>query len=355
MTRRLAIWIVLLIILGVLVATAAAGSGAAGASAATSLTRDGVNYDGTVVQDGDGGDAPRIAMIPVTNAIVDGDSAPSGASTGADDLVRMIDAVAEHEDDWDGLILELDTPGGSVTAATEIHDAIKRLQRTTDMPVLAWMRGTAASAGYYIAAPTDEIVAAPTTFTGSIGVILEYYVAAGLADKVGVKPVVIKSGRLKDIGNPLRDVTPEERKVFQAAIDEAFDGFVSVVADGRKMPEETVRRLADGRFYTGKQAKDNGLVDTLGLRRDAYSSMAKLLDDGSGDDLRVVEFSRRYSLLQSLTATAQPAIGALATARAIDGALNGSVLGGSGGAAAMPSARAVDASVARLEYRAVIG
>ncbi len=352
MTRRLVIWIFLLIILVALVASAASAGGGGSTSIAAPLSKDGVSYTGTVVQEGDG-DA-HVAIIPIYNALVDGDTPTDGSATGGDDIVRMLDAIAEDEDSWDAVILELDTPGGSVLASEEITDALARLKDETDLKVLAWMRGTAASAGYYISAPTDRIVASEHTFTGSIGVILEYYVAEELADKVGVEQVVIKSGKLKDIGNPLRKATPEERALFQSIIDEAYDTFVGVVAEGRDLPEDEVRTLADGRIYTGKQAEKLGLVDTLGLRRTAYDEVAKLIDVEDGEDLDVVTYSRSYGFLESLGATAQPTLDTLATARAVGDVLRGDTA--SVGALANTSgSRRLGSGFARLEYRAEFG
>jgi protease-4 len=353
-TRRLVIWIFLLIILVALVATGASAGGSATASLAAPLSKDGVSYAGTVVQDGDGD--KHVAIIPIYNAITDGDTPPDGSATGGDDVVRMLDAIADDADSWDAVILELDTPGGSVLASEEITDALARLKDETDLKVLSWMRGTAASAGYYISAPTDRIVASEHTFTGSIGVILEYYVAEELADKVGVEQVVIKSGKLKDIGNPLRAATPEERALFQTIIDEAYDTFVGVVADGRDLPEDEVRKLADGRIYTGKQAEKLGLVDTLGLRRTAYDEVAKLIGGGAkGEDLDVVAYARSYGFLESLGATAQPTLDSLAAARAVGGVLRGDTAAVGELAGASSGSRRLGSGFARLEYRAELG
>ncbi len=353
MTRRLVIWIFLLIILVALVVSAASVSGGGTTSLAAPLSRDGVTYNGRVVQQGDGDE--RVAIIPVYNAIVDGDTPPDRSVTGGDDIVRMLDEIADNEDDWDGVILELDTPGGSVLASEEITDALKRLKDDTDIKVLAWMRGTAASAGYYISAPTDRIVASEHTFTGSIGVILEYFVVEELAKEIGVESVTIKSGKLKDIGNPLRKATPEERELFQTIIDEAYDAFVDVVADGRDMDEDEVRELADGRIYTGKQAKKLDLVDRLGLRRTAYDEMAKLLkSDDDGEDLDIVTFSRSYGFLETLAAGAQPTLDTLATARAVGGVLRGDSAS-VGQLANAPGSRRLGSGFARLEYRAELG
>ena len=353
MSRRLVIWIFLLIILVALVVSAAASGGGTGTDLAAPLSEDGVTYSGTTVQDGDGDS--RVAIVPIYNAIVDGDSPADGSATGGDDVVRLLDAIADDEDSWDGVILELDTPGGSVLASEEITDALERLKEETELPVLAWMRGTAASAGYYISAPTDRIVASQHTFTGSIGVILEYYVVQELADEIGVKAVTIKSGELKDIGNPFRQETPEERRLFQELIDEAYDQFVDVVSEGRDLSEAKVRELADGRIYTGKQAEELGLVDTLGLRREAYEEMAKLIDDGDeGDDLDVVTYSRAYGFLESLAAGAEPTLDTLATAKAVGGVLRGDSAS-IGALASAPGSRRLGDGFARLEYRAELG
>lgn len=353
MSRRLAIWIALLVVFVALVATAAGEAGGERGGVTAPLTRNGVSYGARRVQDGDGD--LRVAMVPIFNEIFDGDSPADGSATGGDDIVRMLDAIAEDEDTWDGVILELDTPGGSVLASEEITEALRRFDKETDIPVLAWMRGTAASAGYYISASTDRIVAAPTTFTGSIGVILEYYVAAELAKDVGVKLVVIKSGKLKDIGNPLRDETPEERAVLQSIIDEAYDEFVRVVSKGRDIDEADVRRLADGRVYSGRQAKELDLVDELGLRSTAYDEMAKLIDkDASGEDLDVVRFTRSFGFLESIAAGAQPTLDTVAAARAVGGVLRGD--GASlATLARQPGARRVGNGLATLEYRAELG
>ncbi len=352
MSRRLVVWLFLLILLVALIVSAAAS--APGASSLTApLQRNGVTYAGSVVQDG--GSGVRIATIPIRGALVDGNGSADGASTGGDDVVRMLDAIREDDGSWDGVILELNTPGGSVLASEEIVAALERLDEQTDLPVLAWMRGTAASAGYYVSAPTDRIVASRNTFTGSIGVILEYYVVAELADEVGVEAVTIKSGELKDIGNPFRKATERERELFQTIIDQAYDQFVDVVADGRDMSESRVRELADGRIYTGAQAKENGLVDVLGLRETAYDEMAKLVDEKGvdGSDLDVVGFRRQYGFLDVLLADAGPTLDSLAQAGSVAGALRGDRSSIARLAGGDPDSAGGD--LARLEYRAAFG
>lgn len=357
MSRRLAVWIFLVILLVALVAIAAAGPG--GASGVSEPLRSaGSTYPGRVLQSGSSD--VRVATVPLTGPLVNGIS-PTDGGTGGEDVVRMLDAIRNDEESWDGVILELDTPGGSVLASEEIVDALRRLEDETDIPVVSWMRGVAASAGYYVAAPTDRIVASPNTFTGSIGVILEYYVVDELADKVGVEAVTIKSGDLKDLGNPLREPTEEERELFQAIIDEAYDQFVEVVADGRDMPESRVRELADGRIYTGRQAKELDLVDELGLRAEVYDAVADLVDQKGveGDDLDVVEFSRQYSPLDRLLSGTGSTLDSLRAAGDVARALtgdDGAARRLAGETAAPASGGDVrDGSFARLEYRAVLG
>ncbi len=340
MTRRLVVWMFLLIVFVVLIAVGASSSSDA-ASVSAPLSRNGVTYSGTTQQDGDSD--VHVAMVPITGTIVDGDSSADGSSTGADDVVRMLDAIAEDSDSWDGVMLELDTPGGSVLASEEMTAAIDRVQHE-GIPVLAWMRGTAASAGYYVSAGTDRIVASRNTFTGSIGVILEYYVVEGLAKKVGVSSVTIKSGKLKDIGNPMRQPTQEERDLFQTIIDQAYGQFVGVVAKGRDLDEDEVRRIGDGRVYTGEQAKKLGLVDELGLREDAYDAMAKLIDKHGvdGADLQVTSFARSYGLLEALGADAGSAFDSVRAIGDVAGALRGE------------APTHASSGIASLEYRAVL-
>lgn len=298
MTRRLAIAFLLapFIALTIIGSNTTSGQGGAAASAPT-VSAMGNSFTGTVVQDGSG---PRVALVKVSGAISSGDS--TSTMTGGDTLVAELEAI-RRSDRYRGVILELDTPGGAVLPSAEVSEEVRKL-RDDGIKVLAWMRGTTASGGYYIASQADRIVAAPDTLTGSIGVILEYFDASGLARKVGVQPIVIKSGALKDMGSPFRDLTAEERRVLQKMIDEAYARFVDAVASGRDLDRAEVRSLADGRIYTGEQAAKNGLVDELGTRSEAYAALAKLLDRpaAAGRSLHVVTYERRLGLLDQLLA-----------------------------------------------------
>jgi protease-4 len=170
------------------------------------------------------------------------------------------------------VILRLDTPGGEVTASDIIFHEVLRFRERTRKPVIALMMGIAASGGYYIASACDLIMAHPTTLTGSIGVISIFPNVEDLMSKIGVKVNVIKSGEEKDSGGPFRDMTAEEKKIFQAVIDEYYQDFLNAVTAGRKgkiAPEE-LRRIADGRIYTAPQALRLKLVDEIGYFGDAF-------------------------------------------------------------------------------------
>lgn len=173
-----------------------------------------------------------------------------------------------------GVIMHINSPGGSVYASEKIYKEIRKIQET-NKPVYAVMQELAASGGYYISAPCDKIFASNETFTGSIGVIMQSYSLEGLFEKYGIKEQNITTGKMKDAGSPGKALDKEEREYLQNLVDSAFARFVKVVADGRNMSEADVRKLADGRIYDGSQAVENGLVDSIGDLEAAYKDMAK--------------------------------------------------------------------------------
>ena len=176
------------------------------------------------------------------------------------------------------VILRLDTPGGEVTASDIVYHEILRFKERTGRPVIGLMMSVAASGGYYIASACDVIIAHPSTLTGSIGVISIFPSVESLMAKVGVKVNVIKSGPVKDSGSPFRDMTEDEKKIFQGIIDEYYEGFLTVVARGRKgkIKDADLRTIADGRVYTAPQALKLGLVDGLGYFEDAFGKARDL-------------------------------------------------------------------------------
>lgn len=172
------------------------------------------------------------------------------------------------------IVLRIDSPGGAVGASQELYEEVRRTNQKK--PVIASMGSVAASGGYYAALGAEKIIASRGTLTGSIGVILKFANLKELFDKIGYKSEVVKSGKLKDIGSPDRPLTDAERELLQALIDNVYGQFVQAVADSRKLPEEKVRALADGRIFSGEQAKDAGLIDEFGNFTDAVTLAAEL-------------------------------------------------------------------------------
>jgi protease-4 len=172
------------------------------------------------------------------------------------------------------IILRVDSPGGAVAPSQEIYEEVRKA--AAKKKVVVSMGSVAASGGYYISAPASRIVANPGTLTGSIGVIMEIPNLEGLLNKVGVKTEVIKSGEHKDMASVFRGIGKEERAILQDVLDDVHEQFIDAVAEGRKMVPEKVRKIADGRVFTGRQAVKAGLVDELGNLEDAIKTAAKL-------------------------------------------------------------------------------
>ncbi|MEX2552424.1 MAG: signal peptide peptidase SppA [Actinomycetota bacterium] len=238
------------------------------------------DYDEELLVEGDS--TAKVAMINVIGEIF---SDPGGGIDRATDtnIIKQLE-IAEDDPDVKAIILNLETPGGTVVASDNIYNKVRAVN--DDKPVIALMNDIAASGGYYIAAGASEIVAHPSTWTGSIGVIAMIPNLEETTGKLGIKLNVVKSGALKDLGSPFRPMTDQERGIFQALIDEAYDGFVDVVVKGRELTPERTRELADGRIYSGKQAKELDLVDHLGDRDFAFGR-AKGLGKASGASLVV--------------------------------------------------------------------
>ncbi len=195
-----------------------------------------------------------------------------GVINDADKIVDSIRRFAKA-DHVRAVVLRVESPGGGVTPSQEIYRELTRLREKK--PVIASLGGVAASGGYYIASACSTIVANPGTITGSIGVIMETVNVQGLLEKLGVKGVVIKAGTYKDLGSPLRDMSPEERRILGTMLDDVHRQFIAAVATGRHMDEAKIQPLADGRVYSGEQALRLGLVDQLGNFQDAITLAAE--------------------------------------------------------------------------------
>jgi protease-4 len=192
------------------------------------------------------------------------------------DSKQIIEQIKDFRDNDSvkSIVLRIDSPGGAVGPSQEIY---REIRKTIEVKkVIASLGSIAASGGYYIAAAAGGIISNPGTITGSIGVILGYTNFEALFEKIGLSPVVIKSGEYKDIASPVRKMTDTERKLLQEFSDNVHTQFIDHVAEGRKMPAAQIREIADGRIFSGEKAKDLGLVDRLGNLEDAIEWAGRL-------------------------------------------------------------------------------
>jgi len=240
-----------------------------------------------------------VAVIPIFGAIYQSDSSKVW-ERGSQQVAKRIKVLADKKE-VKAIVLDINSPGGSVGAVQDIYSAIMRAKRETKKPFVARFGDVSASGGYYVASACDKIMAQPGTITGSIGVIFNTSNFEGLFKKIGYRSEVIKSGKFKDIGSPSREMTQEERRLLQAIIDDSYAQFVEAVASGRKMTPEKVKLVADGRIFSGRQALKEGLVDYLGDLPDAIKQAAAL--GGLGKNPRVIRdadpFEQIFSMIDS--------------------------------------------------------
>ena len=196
-----------------------------------------------------------------------------GVITGSEEIIREIEELAK-DDSVKAIVVRIDSPGGSVAPTQEIYDTI--LEVGKKKKVVASMGSIAASGGYLLACGAEKIVANPGTITGSISAIMHFANVQELMRKVGVASSVIKSGKYKDIGSPVRDMTDEEKALIGQLVDDVYEQLLDTVSQRRKMPRENVRQIADGRILTGRQALQAGLVDFLGNQKYAVRLAGKL-------------------------------------------------------------------------------
>jgi len=226
----------------------------------------------------------RVALIRVEGPILDSKN--------------TIDELKEHLKDPSikAIIMRIDSPGGAVAPSQEIYEEVRKA--VTKKKIVVSMGSVAASGGYYIASPATRIVANPGTLTGSIGVIMEIPNFAGLLNKLGIKSEVVKSGRHKDIASVFRGIKKEDREILQNVLDNVHGQFILAVAEGRKMLPEDVRKIADGRIFTGEQALKVGLIDEIGNLEDAVKVAGKL--SGIKGEPEVVSKKERFSFTDLL-------------------------------------------------------
>ena len=254
----------------------------------------------------------EIAVVDVKGIIMRGRGATGIASAG--DLCKSFQELKKNKN-VEAIVLDMDSPGGEIVATDEIHKALQDC-RASGKKVVTCMHSLGASGGYYLAAGGDWIVANRMTMTGSVGVIMSSYNIKGLAEKIGVKPVVIKSGNMKDMMSMMRDMTEDEKTYLQQHIDESFGEFAKIVAAGRPAyaDENAVRNaeFADGRVVSGARALELGLVDELGGMEEA---LAKARELGNAEKPCVVKYgvrSRFWDSLIEMRATDNPLMKAAA-------------------------------------------
>ena len=228
---------------------------------------------------------PRVAIVEVEGIIVE-----------VDDIVRELKSYRENPA-VRAVVIRINSPGGVVAPTQELHDAVLRL-RQAGKPVVASLGAVAASGGYYIAVACDQIYANPGTLTGSIGVIMQLANLEQLMKKVGVDYVVVKAGQFKDLGNVARPMTSDERRVMQALLDDVHGQFIGAVAAGRKLQRDEVARFADGRVFSGVQAKGLRMVDALGGLEEAVLAAGTLA--GLPSPPTVIQPRRRFSIMDLL-------------------------------------------------------
>jgi protease-4 len=239
--------------------------------------------------------ADKVVVIPLSGTITAGDSSLSSGSTITPGLVRYYLSKVEKDKAVKAIVFRIESPGGEIEPCQEILLEIERAKETKTIVVS--MGGTAASGGYYISTKADKIVALPTTMTGSIGVISQLVNIEGLLEKLGIQIETFKGGKYKDMYRGFRELTPEEEEIMQGMVDEYYEQFVAVVAEGRGLTKEEVKNLATGQLYSGTKAKELGLVDELGDLDTAIDLAAEL----AGIEAPIVEYYyKQPGLIRSL-------------------------------------------------------
>jgi protease-4 len=232
----------------------------------------------------------KISQIHVEGQIV------SGAF--GDQIISQLNAALE-DDLVKGVVLYIDSPGGDVVTSDNIYRKLVEIKKSGKKIVVS-MGAIAASGGYYIATAADQIFANPSTVTGSIGVVISFPNYQGLGEKLGISSIHITSGENKVLSDPWSNFSDRAEQIYRNIVEDSFEQFVQVVMDGRKMRRDKVLSLADGRVYSGKQAKNLGLVDQFGSLEDATEYLKNKL---KLSDVKVIRYTRKTSLLDGITNT----------------------------------------------------
>lgn len=226
-----------------------------------------------------GSDDDKILVIPIDGVISNEQKSSGFFSPKQDSMIAKTVAMlkkASKDSNIKGVLLKIDSPGGTVTGSDLLYKEILNFKKQTNLPVVSLFAKVTASGGYYVAMASDYIVAQPTNITGSIGVVMQSINAKEGLEKIGVKDQSILSGRNKAIGSSLREMTEEQKQILQSVVDDLYGRFFQVVVRGRKnLTPKQIRPLADGRIFTSNQAKKHGLVDQIGYLEDAVKSLMK--------------------------------------------------------------------------------
>ena len=228
------------------------------------------------------GEARGVAVIRIEGTI---SADRSGSNVNPEDIIAQL-REAERDDRVKAILLRINSPGGTAAAAQEIYRELKRVKK----PVVVSIADIGASGAYWIACGADKIIASPASNVGSIGVIIIVPNLKGLFEKLGIEYVVVTKGKYKDLGNPARRLTEEERKILDAQAEIVYQQFIEVVAENRKLSEAEVRELATGMAYLGEEAKKMKLIDELGNYRDAINVAAKL--GGIKGEPEIIEYRK---------------------------------------------------------------
>lgn len=231
------------------------------------------------------GSGDKIAVVEINDVIVSSE--------------KTVEQIKKFREDKSvkAILLRINTPGGGVAASQEIYEEVKKTRDSGKIIVVS-MGAIAASGGYYIAVGSSLIVSNPGTLTGSIGVIAQFISIKDLAEKLGINQTTIKSGNLKDAGNPFRQMNDTDKAYFQDVVDNSFMQFLDVVAKERKMDKDTLLKYANGRVFTGLQAKEYGLVDSLGTFEDAIRITSRMADIEG--EPRIIRERKKFSFFEEI-------------------------------------------------------
>jgi protease-4 len=232
-----------------------------------------------------GGSGDKIAIVEINDVIMSSE--------------KTVEQIKKYRQDKSikAIIIRMNTPGGGVAASQEIYEEVKKTRDSGKIIVVS-MGSLAASGGYYISMGANLIVANPGTLTGSIGVIAQFMNIKDLAEKLGINETTIKSGELKDAGSPFREMNEKDKEYFQDVVDNSFGQFLDVVAKERKMDKEKLMQYANGRVFTGLQAKGYGLIDSLGTFEDAVRITSQMA--GIDGEPRLIREKKRISFFETI-------------------------------------------------------